>query len=119
MHGFPNLFQFGSIQSASAVNMVHILDERATHVAGVVTEARKRQARYVEPTAEAETAWIATIREKALDTYAFLAECTPGYYNNEGKPSERSESYGGGPIAFHALLREWREDNGMGDVLAE
>ncbi|MFI6619821.1 flavin-containing monooxygenase [Streptomyces sp. NPDC050528] len=119
VHGFPNLFQFGSVQSASAVNMVHILDERATHVAGVVTEARKRQARYVEPTAEAETAWIATIREKALDTYAFLAECTPGYYNNEGKPSERSESYGGGPIAFHALLREWREGSGMGDVLAE
>ncbi|MFI6465992.1 flavin-containing monooxygenase [Streptomyces sp. NPDC050538] len=119
VHGFPNLFQFGSVQSASAVNMVHILDERATHVAGVVTEAHKRQARYVEPTAEAETAWIATIREKALDTYAFLAECTPGYYNNEGKPSERSESHGGGPIAFHTLLREWREGSGMGDVLAE
>ncbi|MFD4560986.1 flavin-containing monooxygenase [Streptomyces sp. NPDC058469] len=119
VHGFPNLFQFGSLQSASAVNMVHILDERATHVAGIVTEARKRQARYVEPTADAETAWIATIREKAQDTYAFLAECTPGYYNNEGKPSGRSESYGGGPIEFHALLREWREDGDMGGILAE
>ncbi|WP_329556773.1 flavin-containing monooxygenase [Streptomyces sp. NBC_00696] len=118
VHGFPNLFQFGSVQSASAVNMVHILDERATHVAGVVTEARKRQARYVEPTADAERAWIATIREKAQDTYAFLAECTPGYYNNEGRPSERSESYGGGPIEFHALLRERREGGAMDDVLA-
>ncbi|MEV5529895.1 flavin-containing monooxygenase [Streptomyces prunicolor] len=119
VHGFPNLFQFNSIQSASAVNMVHILDERAAHVAGVVTEARKRQARYVEPTADAETAWIATIREKAQDTYAFLAECTPGYYNNEGKPSGRSESYGGGPIEFHALLKDWRENSDMGDILAE
>ncbi|MFI6542529.1 flavin-containing monooxygenase [Streptomyces prunicolor] len=119
VHGFPNLFQFNSIQSASAVNMVHILDERAAHVAGVVTEARKRQARYVEPTADAETAWIATIREKAQDTYAFRAECTPGYYNNEGKPSARSESYGGGPIEFHALLKDWRENSDMGDILAE
>jgi cation diffusion facilitator CzcD-associated flavoprotein CzcO len=119
VHGFPNLFQFGAVQGASAVNMVHILDERATHVAGVVAEARKRQARYVEPTADAEAAWIATIREKAPDTYAFLAECTPGYYNNEGKPSERSESYGGGPIEFHALLKEWRENSDMGDILVE
>jgi cation diffusion facilitator CzcD-associated flavoprotein CzcO len=119
VHGFPNLFQFGAVQGASAVNMVHILDERATHVAGVVAEARKRQARYVEPTADAEAAWMATIREKAPDTYAFLAECTPGYYNNEGKPSERSESYGGGPIEFHALLKEWRENSDMGDILVE
>lgn len=32
---------------------------------------------------------------------------------------KRSESYGGGPIEFHALLRRWREDSSMRDVLAE
>ncbi|NGO10282.1 NAD(P)/FAD-dependent oxidoreductase [Streptomyces sp. HC44] len=116
-HGFPNLFQLGPLQNASAVNFVHVLDEQATHVAEVVGEARKRQARYVEPSAEAEAAWVATIREKAADLYAFQAECTPGYYNNEGKPRERSESYGDGPIAFHELLRRWRENGGMRDVL--
>ncbi|GAA0567785.1 MULTISPECIES: NAD(P)/FAD-dependent oxidoreductase [Streptomyces] len=116
-HGFPNLFQLGPLQNASAVNYVHILDEQAIHVAEVLAEARKRRARYVEPTAEAEAAWRATIREKAADLYAFQAECTPGYYNNEGMPRERSESFGDGPIAFHELLRRWRADGGMNDVL--
>ncbi|AEM84924.1 flavin-containing monooxygenase [Streptomyces violaceusniger] len=116
-HGFPNLFQLGPLQNASAVNYVHILDEQAIHVAEVLVEARKRRARYVEPTAEAEAAWRATIREKAADLYAFQAECTPGYYNNEGMPRERSESFGDGPIAFHELLRRWRADGGMNDVL--
>ncbi|MER8161835.1 NAD(P)/FAD-dependent oxidoreductase [Streptomyces sp. NPDC094472] len=116
-HGFPNLFQLGPLQNASAVNYVHILDEQAIHVAEVLAEARKRRARYVEPTAEAEAAWRATIREKAADLYAFQAECTPGYYNNEGMPRERSESFGDGPIAFHDLLRRWRADGGMNDVL--
>ncbi|MBQ0852691.1 NAD(P)/FAD-dependent oxidoreductase [Streptomyces sp. BH-SS-21] len=118
-NGFPNLFQLGPLQNASAVNYVHILDEQATHVAEVIAEARERRARYVEPTVEAETAWVATIREKAADLYAFQAECTPGYYNNEGRPRQRSESYGDGPVAFHELLRRWRADGGMDDVLVD
>ncbi|PGH51473.1 NAD(P)/FAD-dependent oxidoreductase [Streptomyces sp. Ru87] len=117
-HGFPNLFQLGPLQNASSVNFVHVLDEQATHVAEVVAAARERGARRVEPTAEAEAAWVATIREKAPDLYAFQAECTPGYYNNEGMPRRRSESYGDGPVAFHALLREWRANGGLDEVLA-
>ncbi|MEU3710996.1 flavin-containing monooxygenase [Streptomyces catenulae] len=116
-HGFPNLFQLGPLQNASSVNYVHILDEQATHVAEVVAAARRSGARRVEPTAEAEDAWVATIREKAADLYTFQAECTPGYYNNEGRPRERSESFGDGPVAFHALLRAWREGDGMREVL--
>ncbi|KUL25447.1 flavin-containing monooxygenase [Streptomyces regalis] len=117
--GFPNLFLLGSMQNAASVNFVHILDEQASHVAEVVAEARKRQARYVEPTAEAQDAWVTTIRQKAADLYKFQAECTPGYYNNEGSPRERSESYGDGPVAFHELLRRWRSQGGMREVLVE
>ncbi|MFJ7045562.1 flavin-containing monooxygenase [Streptomyces sp. NPDC101112] len=118
-HGFPNLFQLGPLQNASAVNYVHILDQQSLHVGEVVAAARARRARYVEPTAEAEAAWVATIRTKAADLHTFQAECTPGYYNNEGRPRERSESYGDGPVAFHELLANWRSDGGMGDVLVD
>ncbi|MEU8890847.1 NAD(P)/FAD-dependent oxidoreductase [Streptomyces sp. NPDC048442] len=118
-HGFPNLFQLGPLQNASSVNYVHILDEQATHVAEVVAAARERRARYVDPSAGAESAWVATIREKAADLYAFQAECTPGYYNNEGRPRKRSESYGEGPVAFHALLRDWRANGGLDEVLVD
>ncbi|WP_328349861.1 NAD(P)/FAD-dependent oxidoreductase [Streptomyces sp. NBC_00445] len=118
-HGFPNLFQLGPLQNASSVNFVHVLDEQATHVAAVVRAARDRRALRVEPSAEAEAAWVATIRQKAADLYRFQAECTPGYYNNEGWPRERSESYGDGPVAFHALLAKWRTNGGLSEVLVD
>jgi cation diffusion facilitator CzcD-associated flavoprotein CzcO len=114
-HGFPNLFLLGPMQNAAAVNFVHILDEQATHVAAVVSEARARGARYVEPSAEAVDAWAATIKALGADLHRFHAECTPGYYNNEGMPREHA-IYGDGPVAFHEMLRKWRSSQ-MSDVM--
>ncbi|MEV6344286.1 NAD(P)/FAD-dependent oxidoreductase [Actinoplanes sp. NPDC051851] len=116
-HGFPNLFHLGSLQNAASVNFVHVLQEQAGHIGAVVAEAEKRGAARVEPTAEAEEAWVATIRETAPVNVAFQAECTPGYYNNEGKPRERNNSFGPGPVVFHDLLRRWRDEGGMDQVL--
>ncbi|TCL82635.1 MULTISPECIES: NAD(P)/FAD-dependent oxidoreductase [unclassified Rathayibacter] len=115
-HGFPNLFHLSGIQNANSVNFAHILLEQAEHIAAVITRGREVGARYLEPTAEAEEAWVRTIQETAADTRAFQAECTPGYYNGEGTRSIGGASYSPGPIAFHRLLRAWRED-GMADVL--
>ncbi|MDQ1017692.1 hypothetical protein QFZ43_004241 [Streptomyces afghaniensis] len=107
----------GSVQSAGSVNYVHVLDEQATHVAEVIAEAGRRGVRCVEPTAEAEAAWGDVIRAKSVDLYTFQSECTPGYYNAEGMPRPRSESYGDGPIAFYELIRRWRAEGGMDEVL--
>jgi cyclohexanone monooxygenase len=57
--------------------------------------------------------WVQTILDLAQNNLAFLESCTPGYYNNEGKPAERSGQngfYGGGSIAFIKLLEDWRAD---------
>ena len=47
----------------------------------------------------------------------FYAECTPGYYNNEGKPGNPNGffagTYGAGPITFFQLLDEWRADESL------
>jgi cyclohexanone monooxygenase len=46
----------------------------------------------------------------------FLADCTPGYYNNEGKSQKRSvqnTNYGLGPVAFYKLLEDWRGEGQM------
>ncbi|MFI5938200.1 flavin-containing monooxygenase [Actinoplanes sp. NPDC051494] len=118
-HGFPNLFHLGSLQNAASVNFVHVLQEQATHIGELVGAARDRKARWIEPSAQAEADWVATIREVAPDNYRFQAECTPGYYNNEGRPRPVSNSYGPGPVAFHALLRQWRASGGMDDVLVD
>ena len=49
--------------------------------------------------------------------------CTPGYYNNEGKPnpkSVKSSPYGAGSVAFFQRMAAWREDGTMqGLKLAE
>ena len=117
-NGFPNLFHLGAMQNANAVNFVHILQEQAGHIAAVVAAARKTGARYVEPTKEAEAAWVRTIEECFVDTSAFLADCTPGYYNGEGTRKARPSSYTPGPVAFHRVLAEWR-DGDMSDVLVQ
>ncbi|WP_433796040.1 flavin-containing monooxygenase [Actinoplanes sp. CA-252034] len=116
-HGFPNLFQLGPVHNANAVNFVHILHEQAGHIGAMVGAAEERGARRIEPTLEAEDAWAATIAATAHSSLAFQSECTPGYYNNEGDPLPMSFSFGPGPIAFHDLLRTWRTDGSMEQVL--
>ncbi|MFF5075949.1 flavin-containing monooxygenase [Actinoplanes sp. NPDC000266] len=116
-HGFPNLFHMGSLQNAAAVNFTHVLQEQATHIGELVAEASRRGAHRVEPTAEAEEAWVATIRETAPNNFDFQSECTPGYYNGEGKPRPVNNSFGPGPVVFHDLLRTWRASGGMDEVM--
>ncbi|MGO3211500.1 MAG: flavin-containing monooxygenase, partial [Brachybacterium sp.] len=115
-HGFPNLFHLGAMQNANSVNFVHILLEQAEHIAAMIGAARETGALYVEPSLEAEQAWCDTIQEVAVDNSAFLAECTPGYYNGEGTRKAAATSYTPGPVAFHQLLATWRADS-MEDVL--
>ncbi len=112
VHGFPNLFIFSNSQSGFSVNFPHMLNAQAQHSSWIIAEALKRQAREVEATREAEEAWVQTIIDSALMRQKFQEECTPGYYNNEGKPSAlaaRNGPYGKGSIAFIQLMKEWRE----------
>lgn len=115
-HGFPNLFQLGAMQNANSVNFVHILQEQATHVAAIIARAEAEAVLRVEPTAEAEQAWIEEVRRTARDVAAFQAECTPGYYNAEGTQAITGFTYSPGPVAFHRLLAAWRQGD-MSDVL--
>jgi cation diffusion facilitator CzcD-associated flavoprotein CzcO len=111
-HGFPNCFVLGSAQGAFTVNYPHALDEGSRHVAYVLGEALARGARTVEVTEAAEEAWVRTILDASRFSRDFLESCTPGYYNNEGRVSDLAAQngfFGGGSIAFFALLRTWRE----------
>ncbi|MFV0523299.1 MAG: flavin-containing monooxygenase [Acidimicrobiales bacterium] len=113
-HGFPNCFFLGFTQTAVTVNVPHALNEQAKHVRYILEEARDQDATTVEVTAEAEQAWIDEMRDKARLGQRFYAECTPGYYNNEGKLGNPNGffagTYGAGPIRFFRLLDEWRSN---------
>jgi cyclohexanone monooxygenase len=111
-HGFPNWFYIGVSQNGLSVNMTSMFDDQAQHIAYIIKEAQARQAVTVEPTVEAQDAWVAEIRRLAIDNSSFAAACTPGYYNNEGdlepESSLAGDTYALGVNAFNALLAEWR-----------
>jgi cation diffusion facilitator CzcD-associated flavoprotein CzcO len=113
VHGFPNLFILGLTQAGNLIsNITSNLVEAGTSVAAVVAHATEVGADEVEVTADAEQAWIARLESSSL---SFLGnpECTPGYYNNEGRPIGRREKlnasgYPGGPVAFFEYIDRWR-----------
>jgi len=112
-HGFPNCFHMGVNQSTLTPNFPHLLDEQSRHIAHVIGEAELRQATTVEPTAEAEAAWVQTILDTARMNLEFRQACTPGYYNGEGRAGRDdglfAGLYGPGPVRFFELIQAWRE----------
>jgi cyclohexanone monooxygenase len=111
--GFPNCLIMSNTQSGFTANFPHMLDEQSRHLAYIVRHALDEDVRVVEASEEAEAEWVRTIIELAQNNVKFLEACTPGYYNNEGKPSERAlqnSNYGAGAIAFVKVLEEWRAD---------
>ena len=112
-HGFPNWFTIGINQNGLSPNMTSMFDDQAVHVSYVIGEVLKRGKDMVEVTAEAEDAWVKTIMSFAgSEATAFLKECTPGYYNREGKTasgaSMQNSPYAPGINAFNDLLADLR-----------
>ena len=109
--GFPNLLIFSLQQSGFTVNFPHMLDEQSKHLAYILRHALDHDVSVIEASQEAQDAWVQTIIDLSMFNQKFLESCTPGYYNNEGQPQQRSVrngSYGAGSIAFIKLLEDWR-----------
>ncbi|QUD90682.1 NAD(P)/FAD-dependent oxidoreductase [Phenylobacterium montanum] len=109
--GFPNCFIVSNAQSGFTANYPHMLNEQARHIAHVVGAAKARQATLVEVSEAAEAEWVQVILDSAIMRQKFAEECTPGYYNNEGQPSDlaaRNGPFGRGPIQFVKILEDWR-----------
>jgi cyclohexanone monooxygenase len=114
--GFPNMFIVSNAQSGFTANFPHMLSAQSHHMAYVIKHCADRQVRTLEASQEAESEWIETIMDVAMQRQKFLEECTPGYYNNEGKPSAaavRNGPYGAGSIAFIELLEKWRAEGSL------
>jgi len=114
-NGFPNCFFMGMTQTGLTANIPHMLNEQAQHIAYVINHAMSSNVRAVEASKQAEDEWVSTCQQKARLGERFYAECTPGYYNNEGKPGETGNGflngqYGGGPVEFFKILDNWRKE---------
>jgi len=113
VHNFPNLFILSTTQSAWGPNFPHMMNEQAIHISYVISEAEKRGLSSVEVTEEAETAWVEYHESTAAPVVKMWAECTPSFWNDEGRPSRkmiRNGMFGGGVFAFVDALEKWRAD---------
>jgi cyclohexanone monooxygenase len=127
-HGFPNQFFTGFIQGGVNASTTETFNQQGRHIAWIIAEAMKRGAAVVEPTLEAQNAYVDHIRATAIDNSAFARECTPSYFNNEGEEvvtekgekklrSYLGELYGPGFYAFEKLLADWRAEGNMAGIV--
>ena len=113
---FPNCFIVSNSQAGFTANYPHMLNEQSKHLAYIIDQCLQRRATRVEATEAAEGAWVDEVRAAAIVNERFAAECTPGYYNNEGRPNPKAVQngpYGRGSIAFVALLEAWRAEGAL------
>ena len=112
VHGFPNLFIVQPTQGANLIsNVPHNLTESGKTIAMTVRHALDTGAQQIEVTAEAEQAWLDLLLT-GPGTMFGNPDCTPGYYNNEGYPDEKTaqfmRGYPAGAMAFFQYIEQWR-----------
>ena len=113
VHGFPNLFVVGPSQAANLIsNIPHNLVEAGATIAAVLRHAVEVGADEIEVTAEAEAAWVDRLVQGGR-RFGDNQDCTPGYYNNEGRSAGRrgllnSVGFPEGPVAYFRYIDEWR-----------
>jgi cyclohexanone monooxygenase len=112
VHGFPNAFLVQPTQGANLIsNVPHNFVEAGRTIAMIVRHALDHGYREVELTQEAEEAWLDLLRSGPGMTLG-SADCTPGYYNNEGQPDGTGWSliagYPQGAMAYFQYLDAWR-----------
>ena len=113
VHGFPNAFFVQPTQGANLIsNVPHNLTDSGRTIATVVAAARERGAKIVAVTAAAEDAWV-QLMLTSVGRMAGGPDCTPGYYNNEGRdpgPAARlNVGYPEGAKAYFTYIDNWRK----------
>ena len=122
-NNFPNMFFTGFTQAAANASNSKTFIDQGFHIGYIASEALKRGAVRVEPSAGAQDAYIKHLRSIAVDNSVYLNECTPSYFNNEGDQEKKrsifGEPWGEGYYAFEAMLKAWRDDGGLKGLTLE
>lgn len=115
VHGFPNFLLATTRQSSWDNNFTFSLDIVGSHLARVIRQVLDRGIDTIEVTAEAESEWVAYHEKLGVRTFLLWQECTPSYFNQEGKSDERilrNGGFGGSNIELREIMKKWL-DEGM------
>jgi len=88
----------------------HNLSDAAKTLAAIISHMDSNGYDVVDVSSEAEAGWMEQLVPSPVMT-SFLANCTPGYYNNEGRgPSTWSllTGYQHGAPAYFRYIDQWR-----------
>src|SRR5215211_5364262 len=112
VHGFPNAFFVQPTQGANLIsNVPHNLTEAAKTIALMIRHAQANGFKEIEVTKEAEDRWVELLLTGAGRMIG-SPDCTPGYYNNEGRePGPVAKLHVGhpaGPMAYFKFIDGWR-----------
>ncbi|MDP1868961.1 MAG: NAD(P)/FAD-dependent oxidoreductase [Bradyrhizobium sp.] len=112
VNGFPNAFFVQPTQGANLIsNVPHNLTEAARTIALIVTHARENGFKEIEVTGKAEDDWVELLLTGAGRMIGG-PDCTPGYYNNEGRepgPAARlNVGHPAGAMAYFKYIDAWR-----------
>ncbi|MBW2942700.1 flavin-containing monooxygenase [Zhongshania aquimaris] len=127
---FPNQFFLGYYQGGLNASTTYQYGSQGYHSAQIIKQALAKGAVSVEPSEEAQAAYVKHIRETAVDMTELIDQCPPSYYNNEGqKVTDESgnkvyrsflgEAYGLGWDAFEAWMKEWRDKGDLDGLMLE
>ena len=113
IHGFPNAFMVQMNQGANMVsNIPHNIVDHAQTISQIVRHAETNGFGTVEPTAEAEQAWVDLIL-KSDGSMISSPDCTPGFWNNEGQGWDQkfrqAQGHPGGAKGYFDHIRRWRD----------
>ena len=111
VHGFPNLFLVQATQGANLIsNYPHNLVDSAKTIATMIAHAEETGADEIEVTQEAQAKWVELLMT-GPGMLIGTPDCTPGYYNNEGQPTEEAKyavGYPAGAQAYFKYIEDWR-----------
>ena len=112
-HGFPNAFFVQPTQGANLIsNVPHNLTDSARTIAMMVSHAQSNGFREIEVTREAEDQWVELLLT-GVGRMIGGPDCTPGYYNNEGREpgpaAKLNVGHPAGATAYFKYIDEWRQ----------
>jgi cyclohexanone monooxygenase len=111
-HNFPNMFFTGFTQAGANASNSKTFCDQGFHIGYIASQALLRGAEKIEPTQEAQDAYLKHLHSIAVDNSEWTGECTPGYFNNEGDTKKKrwvfGEPWGEGYYAFEDFLAKWR-----------
>jgi len=112
VHNFPNAFLVQATQAANLIsNYPHNLVDSARTISLIVSHAEVTGAKEVEVSKQAEDEWV-NLLLSGMGLMIGSPDCTPGYYNNEGRdPGPQARyfvGYPAGAVAFFNYIEGWR-----------